>query len=117
MYLQVAPARAYVVLIIWVQLARSILLAINGDLEAALAPEFRTPVHKGHFEVADVGGLLVVGDVADLGEIVDAADADTFAAASITWGGVSFSFRCSMESCLAATYLGNKRSARSLYTH
>lgn len=54
------------------------MLAINRDLEAALAPEFRAPVHKGHFKVADVSGLFVIGDVADLGEIADAADADSF---------------------------------------
>jgi hypothetical protein len=62
------------------------LLAIDGDLEAAFAPEFRALVHKGHVEVADVGGVLVVGDVADLGEVFDAADADSFAVAWIVWG-------------------------------
>lgn len=58
--------RARVILIKGIQLARSILLALNLNLEATFREKFRTFIDKDELGVADIEREAVIGRVADV---------------------------------------------------
>ena len=58
--------RARVILIKGIQLARSILLALNLNLEATFREKFRTFIDKGKLGITDVEGEVLIGRVADV---------------------------------------------------